>query len=124
MGDIGPFDALYSSHSLEHLFPHDVPVAAREFYRVLRDGGVAVIIVPDLEGVSPTDEPLYDSPAGSVCGLDMFYGMARLIVGNPYMAHHCGFVADTLKDVLVKAGFASVKTHRLSHHTLMAVAHK
>src|SRR4051794_8321239 len=42
-------DAVYSSHNLEHLFRHEVPVALREFFRVLRPGGVAVIVVPDLQ---------------------------------------------------------------------------
>jgi SAM-dependent methyltransferase len=40
LGDIGPFDALYSSHCLEHLYPHQVPVALAEFLRVLKPGGV------------------------------------------------------------------------------------
>lgn len=124
MGEIGPFDVVYSSHSLEHLFPHEVPVAAREFHRVLKDGGVAFIVVPDLQDVRPTEEPLFISPAGSVCGLDMFYGMGSLIAEHPHMAHHSGFVADTLKAVFVNAGFARVQTTRLNHYNLLAVAHK
>jgi len=124
MGDIGPFDALYSCHSLEHLYPHEVPVAAREFHRVLNEGGTAVVVVPDLEGVQPTEEPLYESKAGPVCGLDLFYGMARLIPGSPYMAHHSGFIASTLQAVLEEAGFAKVETRRLDNYNLMAMAVK
>jgi predicted SAM-dependent methyltransferase len=124
MGEIGPFDALYSSHSLEHLYPHEVPVAAREFVRVLRDGGMAIIVVPDLEDAKPTEDQLYMSTAGPVCGLDLFYGMARLIVDHPYMAHHSGFVAHTLKAVLEEAGFSKVETRRIENYNLMAIATK
>jgi ubiquinone/menaquinone biosynthesis C-methylase UbiE len=124
MGDIGPFDALYSSHSLEHLYPHEVPLAAREFHRVLRDGGVAVVVVPDLTDAKPTEDALYDSPAGPVCGLDLYYGMARLITENPHMAHHSGFIASTLKAVFEGAGFAHVETRRVANYNLMALAQK
>ena len=27
-------DAIYSSHNIEHIFPHEVPIAFREFHRV------------------------------------------------------------------------------------------
>src|SRR3954447_18560248 len=42
-------DAVYSSHNLEHLHAHEVPISLRDFLRVLRPGGVAVIVVPDLQ---------------------------------------------------------------------------
>lgn len=121
MGAIGPFDAVYCSHALEHLYPHDVPVALAEFHRVLRPGGRAVILVPDLEDVKPTDDELPDAPG--LCGLHLFYGDAKLIPTHPYMAHHCGFVADTLRDALLAAGFAA-QTQRMSHYNLMGVGLK
>ena len=62
MGEIGPFDALYCSHALEHLYPHEVPVALAEFRRVLAPNSPVVVFVPDLEGISATDEPVYESP--------------------------------------------------------------
>src|SRR6185295_16545775 len=106
MGEIGPFEALYSSHCLEHLYPHQVPVALGEFFRVLKPGGKALIIVPDLEDVRPTEDALYLSEAGPICGLDMIYGKASLIAENPFMAHHSGFTADTLRGAMEAAGFA------------------
>ena len=42
-------DAVYSSHLLEHLPPESVPLFLREHRRVLKTGGVARIVVPDLE---------------------------------------------------------------------------
>ena len=124
MGDIGGFDVVYSCHSLEHVYPHEVPVALGEFYRVLRPGGIAVIIVPNLDGVKPDEEVLYESPAGPVCGLDMFYGMSRLIKDAPYMAHHSGFVPDTLAKAMTAAGFEEVSAKGLAFWTLLGAGRK
>lgn len=124
MGDIGGFDFLYCSHSLEHLYPHDVPVALKEFYRVLGDGGRVIVIVPDLEGVEPTREPLLDTPAGPVSGFDLFYGMATLVEKNAHMAHHSGFVRETLAEALERAGFSGVHVLRGNDYNLIGAARK
>ena len=42
-------DAVFSSHNIEHLYPHEVPVALSEFLRVLKPDGFAVITCPDLQ---------------------------------------------------------------------------
>ncbi|MCK4828015.1 methyltransferase domain-containing protein, partial [bacterium] len=65
-------DAVYSSHNLEHLYPHEVPLALREFLRVLKPTGFALISLPDLRAVAELivadklDEPAYQSPAGPI----------------------------------------------------------
>lgn len=120
MGAIGPFDTVYCSHALEHLYPHQVPWALAEFIRVLRPGGKAIILVPDLEGVPATDDVL---PGSGLCGLHLYYGDAALIQEHPYMAHHCGFVAETLKAAMEAAGFV-VETQRMSFYNLMAIGIK
>lgn len=124
MGDIGPFNAILSSHSLEHLYPHEVAQALGEFRRVLVDGGYAVIFVPDLEDVRPTEEVLLDAPCGPITGLDMIYGLRSLLPHQPHMAHHTGFTSVTLQSALEAAGFSKVTTQRLSHYNLLAVAIK
>jgi hypothetical protein len=124
MGDIGPFNAVLSSHSLEHLYPHEVAQALGEFRRVLADGGYAVIFVPDLEDVRPTEEVLLDAPCGPITGLDMIYGLRSLLPHQPFMAHHTGFTSATLQSALEDAGFSKVVTQRLSNYNLMAVAIK
>jgi SAM-dependent methyltransferase len=45
------FDAVYSSHVLEHLTPLEARNFLREIRRVLRPGCVVRIVVPDLEGI-------------------------------------------------------------------------
>jgi predicted SAM-dependent methyltransferase len=120
MGEIGPFDVVYTTHTLEHVYPHEVPVALAEIRRVLKPGGFAIIIVPDLEGVQATEEVVYDSLAGPVSGLDMIYGMGRLIQGNRHMAHHCGFVRETLKRVIDAAGFERSEVTRTNFNLFAA----
>lgn len=121
MGDIGTFDAVYCCHALEHLYPHEVPRALSEFYRVLNPEGFAVIAVPNLDGVPATDEPLPGTP--QLTGLHLYYGEAHLIEQHPYMAHHCGFVPETLRKVMVAAGF-SVTVLPQAHYNLLGIGVK
>lgn len=123
-------DALFSSHNIEHLYPHEVPTALAEFRRVLRPDGFAVITCPDLQSVCERvardllTEPAYQAPAGPVSALDMLYGfrpaMAR---GNLYMAHRCGFTRRSLAQALRAAGFQAVASRaRAQHFDLWAIA--
>lgn len=113
----GSVDAIFSSHNIEHLYPHEVPLALKEFLRVLKDDGFAVITCPDLQSVcaliaeDKLTEPAYTAPAGPITPLDILYGhrppMAR---GNLYMAHRCGFTRKVLQGTLQSVGFQSVAT--------------
>jgi len=112
-------DALYSSHNIEHLYPHEVPVALAEFKRVLRPDGFVVITCPDLQSVAALiaddklTDPAYQSPAGPITPLDILYGHRRSMqAGNIYMAHRCGFTRKVLSATLEAAGFATVATKR------------
>ena len=45
-------DAVFSSHSIEHLILHVVPKALVEFLRVLKDTGFVVITCPDVQAMA------------------------------------------------------------------------
>jgi len=124
MGEIGPFDAILCRHALEHVYPHEVGQALGEFKRVLKPGGYAVVFVPDLEGVAPTNEVLLESPSGPITGHDMIYGYGVALAHNPYMAHKCGFGKETLEAALENAGFSKAKTTRLGNYDLIGVGVK
>ena len=124
IGEIGPFNTVYTSHSLEHLSPSDVPRALAGFYRVLEPGGALVIIVPDIEDARPTEDVLFVTSAGPITGLDLIYGHRASLDSMPYMAHRSGFTADLLQGALEAAGFETIKTRRMSNYNLMAVARK
>lgn len=124
LGDIGLFDVVLCVHALEHVFPHEVAHALGEFRRVLKIGGYAMVFVPDLEGVTPTKEPLFISPSGPISGIDLFYGYRPALMENQYMAHKTGFVSDTLSEALTDAGFDRVKVSRLGNYDMLGVGVK
>ena len=110
--DSSSVDAIFSSHNIEHIFAHEVPIALREFNRVLKDDGIVVITCPDLQSVCDAVaknkllEPLYVSPAGPIAPIDILYGHRGFIAnGNVYMAHKCGFTYQTLVGAFYDAGF-------------------
>jgi len=112
--NIGPFDAVFSSHALEHLWPHEVKPCLEGWLRVLKPGGSVILFVPDLEGVQPTKEVLYVAASGPVTGFDMYYGWEKWLKNSPAMAHKGGFVQATLRQALEDAGFSNVVVERLS----------
>ena len=109
-------DAVYSSHNIEHLHPHEVPSALAEFLRVLNPGGFLVITCPDLQSVCALVaegkllEPAYHTGAGiPIAPLDILYGWrVPMTKGNLYMAHKCGFTEKVLRDTLIQNGFSRV----------------
>lgn len=126
-------DAVFSSHNIEHLYPHEVPVALSEFLRVLKSDGIAVITCPDLKSVcaliadDKLTEPAYTSPAGPIAPLDILYGLrSSMARGNLYMAHRCGFTKMVLAGTLQASGFKSVATlsRGYPYFDLWAVASK
>lgn len=120
----GRYDVVLCQHALEHLYPYDVGRALGEFHRVLTPEGRVIVVVPDLEDVRPTEHVLYVSPAGAVCGLDLYYGLHNLLEAMPYMAHHTGFTSATLQGVIEAAGFRKAITRRMNWFTLLAIGVK
>jgi Methyltransferase domain len=112
-------DAVWAAHCIEHLYQHQVPLALREFRRVLRDDGFACVIVPDLQMVASylvadqLHEPLYQSPAGPVTPHDVIFGFGPAIAaGRPSMAHCCGFTPGMLQRCFREVPFAEVLLRR------------
>jgi ubiquinone/menaquinone biosynthesis C-methylase UbiE len=110
-------DAIYSSHNIEHLYPHEVSKALSEFLRVLKTDGFAVITCPDLQSVcqlvanDKLTDPAYEASAGPITPLDILYGYRRALAkGNLYMAHRCGFTRKVLHATLRASGFSKVAT--------------
>jgi hypothetical protein len=112
-------DAVYSSHNIEHLYPHEVLLALREMCRVMKPSGFAFIKVPDLQEVArhvadgKLDDTLYISPMGPIAPLDILFGhRSSLEAGNAFMAHRTGFTGGTLGAALINAGFAAALVQR------------
>ena len=108
-------DAVFSSHNLEHLFPHEIPKALAEFHRVLKPDGLTLITCPDLRAAcrwvaeGREEEVAYVSPAGPITPMDLIYSYRGFTAsGNPFMAHRWGFTLRSLVEALRSAGFRSV----------------
>ncbi len=117
----GRFVGVYSSHTLEHLFRDEALGLARECYRVLKSGGVCRIVVPDLataiqrylkqssQGVDPDSaadqfmDELLVHPRAPKSGL---LGLYHHILG--YHQHKWMYDANSLKQLLIAAGFSDV----------------
>lgn len=122
MTDLSPVatasvDAIWNSHALEHLYAHEVPIALREFYRVLRPGGYVLMRMPDLQTAAKLiveEGPLstaYESPSGPITPLDILYGHgASIATGETGMAHKTGFTQRSIAQHLEAVGFVEVVT--------------
>ena len=105
-------DAIYSAYNLDHIYAHEVPIALGEFYRVLKDDGMAVVKCPDLQRVCEAIvkdkllDTLYDSPIGPISAIDIMYGNRKEISeGNEYMEKKVGFTYSVLNGAFAEAGF-------------------
>jgi hypothetical protein len=109
------FDAIFSSHNIEHVYTHEVQIMLTGFLRVLNNNGYFVVNCPNLIPVArlivedKLTEPAYVSPAGPISPLDILYGHGASIKrGNEFMAHKTGFSPKSLNAALLAAGFKSV----------------
>ena len=118
----GSVDAIWSSHNLEHLQRHEVPLALREFFTVLKPQGSLLLELPNLRQVAQLiveyrlEDRAYNSSSGPITPLDMIFGhLASLARSNSFMTHHTGFTARTLQRALVEAGFTEVTLREAPH---------
>jgi predicted SAM-dependent methyltransferase len=115
----GSVDSIWSSHTLEHA-PHGKIVdTLREWLRVLRPGGRAIVQVPDFNYVARY----------WLLGPDRAWAEAMVfgLQTNEGEYHRSAFTADTLKGDLEGVGFEVKRIEMRSTHsqmTLQAVAVK
>jgi len=106
------FDAVWTSHNLEHLRAHEVKGALAEFYRILKPTGFMFVTCPDLEAVARhllakgLEAEAYMSASGAISAIDMIFGHSASIErGNDFMAHRTGFSVERLGRLGLEAGF-------------------
>jgi len=125
-------DAIYSAFNIDHIYPHEVPIALKEFYRVLQEDGIVVITCPDMQGVCDAIsqdkllDVLYNSSSGPISPIDVLFGNRKEISGgNEYMAKKSGFTYSELDRVFFEAGFMTrVGGRREENYELFLVAFK
>lgn len=110
--DDNSVDAIWCSHALEHLANHEVQPTLREWRRVLKDDGFALMTMPDLQQAAKMIaegrlmETIYESPIGPITPLDMVFGHSGSIErGHVNMQHRTGFTRKSLERELLDANF-------------------
>lgn len=96
----GSVDLIYASHVLEHFGRHEVDQVLREWFRVLRPGGILRVAVPDFAAVVQRYTETGD--ANELVGL--VSGGQR----DAYDFHKIIFDERSLRGRLLQAGFRSV----------------
>ena len=74
------FDAIFSSHNIEHVYAYQVPLMLKGFLRVLNPNGYFVVTCPNLQAVAKLvardqlTDVAYVSPAGPITPQDVIFG--------------------------------------------------
>jgi len=107
-------DAIFTSHTIEHLYWFEVASALAECRRVLQPDGFLALTLPDAQEIARwvAEDRLLDvayvSPAGPITPMDMLWGhLAAIEKGKSFMQHKCGFTLRTLNEAVRAAGFAA-----------------
>ena len=128
------FEAVYCSHNLEHYHEHEVETVLSGFLHILKSGGFAHIVVPDIEAVINTvarekiglTDHLYVTRSGiPIRPLDVIYGWSKEIrdSGQDYFSHKTGFSEATLTEKLRASGFTKIFSSK-SNLQVSAIAFK
>jgi predicted SAM-dependent methyltransferase len=101
---------VYSCHVLEHFHKKVIVDVLKEWFRVLKPGGILRISVPDLEVLFK----VYDETKDLSLILGPIFGRCDYL----YNFHYTGFDFKTLKNLLKKVGAKNVTRYdwRMTEH--------
>lgn len=99
--DDGTVDLIYMCHILEHIKRNELKNVLSEMKRILKDGGVLRLSVPDFDRLID----IYNAS-----GKDITTISHKLMGGqdHKYNIHYCVFNRQRLSELLTKAGFREV----------------
>lgn len=100
------WDVIMAVHFIEHLYVWDALELITQCHACLNKGGVLILEQPDIAFCARVLLGLETPPPGGAEGqFDLwgFYGdpTAR----NPYYGHHWGYTPDSLRALVIQAGF-------------------
>ena len=106
------YDAVWSSHNIEHLFHHEAQRMTAQIRKVLKKNGWLIVTCPDIKAAMEhtlkhgMDSPVYQSGMGPITPRDILFGhQASINAGNEYMTHKNGFDLQGLAGVFRQSGF-------------------
>lgn len=96
-------DELHSYHFLEHVWAWEAPALVREWRRLLKQGGLLVLELPNIEHAAR------NLLAGMNDQMVMFpfYGDPSHM--DPFMTHRWGYTPKTVEKLLKECGFTKVR---------------
>jgi predicted SAM-dependent methyltransferase len=103
----GSVDLIYACHVLEHFGRHETDQVLAEWFRVLRQGGVLRLAVPDFAAVA--------SRYQQTGNLSELIGLVSGGQRNEYDFHKMVFDEKLLRERLLKAGFSRVYRYDWRH---------
>lgn len=113
------FDCVYTSHTLEHFYKHDIPLVLDNIYNALKTGGYIEAIVPDIKDLiiklANSSLDINDVYYRTTQGLpityhDVIFGWdVAMSNGNLFYAHKCGFTPLSMYTALNNAKFKDIK---------------
>lgn len=107
-------DEIYSCHFLEHLDPSKIRVTLKQWYDMLKPGGVLRIAVPDFGAIVE-----HYSKYGDLWKVhNMCFG-----IWDDYGGHYQGFDEKKLTDFLERAGFKEIKRFESEFNDLSNRSH-
>ena len=93
-------DLIYASHLLEHFKRHETELILKEWYRVLKKGGILRLAVPDFEAIVNLYMQAKD--------IEQVMGLLHGRQNHEYNIHYRSFDFSSLSNILKKVGFEKV----------------
>jgi predicted SAM-dependent methyltransferase len=105
-------DMIYMSHVLEHVSHRDIVATLREMHRILKDGGVLRISVPDFDRIID----IYQATERDITAIEQ-----PLMGGQdyPFNYHYAAFNDAHLRKTMLESGFRETRTwdpQNCDHH--------
>lgn len=100
----GSIETIYASHVLKHVPYRQTMFVLKEWFRVLKPRGMAMIAVPDLEALSRLYLDLQTRPQDRLFVMQMMFGGQV----DDHDFHFVGFNAELLDNWLLQAGFVEM----------------
>ena len=118
----GGFDAVFSSHCIEHLYIDQAVPALQEWRRVLREQGFLLLVCPDLQAAAEmiAKDQLFEVAYAGITPYDIVFSHRGLVAqgrqqGHSFMEHKSGYTLSTLMAAVQQAGFGSFVGLSLIH---------
>jgi len=104
MFDDNEIDYIYCCHALQYFDREEAKIALREWYRVLKKGGILRVTVPNFETIIRVYQKYKDIEHRGILG--PIYGKIKL--GDGYIFHKTMYDFNSLKKLLEKVGFTNI----------------